>query len=70
MTIEIEEEDLLKILESHSSTTKEGRRECRCKTHLIFWEITNNKRIPKGHILHHIDEEKTNNSLDNLKFAY
>ena len=67
MTIIIEEEELLELLESHSYTTKQGRREFRCRTHQIFWEICNNKRIPKGHVLHHIDENKENNSLDNLR---
>lgn len=67
MTIVIEEDELLELLESHSYTSKKGRREFRCKTHQIFWEIANNKRIPKGYVLHHIDKDKTNNSLDNLR---
>ena len=67
MTIIIEEDDLLELLESHSYTNKNGRREFNCRTHQIFWEIANNKRIPKGYVLHHIDRDKTNNSLDNLK---
>jgi hypothetical protein len=38
MTIIIEEDDLLELLESHSYTTKNGRREFNCRTHQIFLE--------------------------------
>lgn len=34
-----------------------------------IWEITNNKKIPKGYEIHHIDGNHDNNEPDNLKLV-
>jgi len=37
----------------------------RVKLHRYIWEKENG-RIPEGYVIHHIDKDKENNSLDNL----
>lgn len=34
--------------------------------HVIFWESVNQKKLPSGLVLDHIDENKQNNRLSNL----
>ena len=45
----------------YSSTTKK-----RCLLHRYIWEKEKYK-IPDGYDIHHIDGDKTNNSIDNLE---
>ena len=37
------------------------------KYHHIVWIVCNKTLIPKGCIIHHLDEVKTNNSIENLQ---
>ena len=46
-------------------TNKLGRRVNK-RVHRMVWEHVNGK-IPKGYIIHHIDENKKNNSISNLQ---
>jgi hypothetical protein len=39
----------------------------RKQKHVLIWEQYYNKQVPKGYLIHHIDENKLNNSIDNLK---
>ena len=34
--------------------------------HLVVWEAANGP-IPSGHVIHHIDKDRSNNDLSNLK---
>lgn len=34
--------------------------------HIYVWEQVNGKK-PKGYVIHHIDEDKSNNDISNLK---
>jgi hypothetical protein len=34
--------------------------------HIVVWEFYNGK-VPKGHQIHHVDENKSNNSIENLR---
>ncbi len=55
-------------LDKHSgyylSAKKLGDR--RKRLHVYMWE-TENGAIPKGYSIHHVDEDKSNNSIDNLR---
>ncbi|MEY5098697.1 MAG: endonuclease [Pseudomonadota bacterium] len=35
--------------------------------HLVVWVSAGNPRPPKGYLLHHRDEDRTNNRLENLE---
>lgn len=34
--------------------------------HIIVWERHHGKRVPAGHVIHHRDENRTNNQIENL----
>ena len=45
-------------------------RKCKQKQysiHQLVWMYFNNKNVPKGLVLHHIDKNKFNNDISNLK---
>lgn len=35
--------------------------------HIAVWEKHNNKKVPRGHVIHHIDHNPLNNKIENLK---
>lgn len=37
------------------------------KFHHYVWEKENKKTLPKGYVIHHIDENKLNNDISNLQ---
>lgn len=39
------------------------------RLHRVVWEFYNGK-IPKGYHIHHIDNDRTNNSIDNLQMIF
>lgn len=36
------------------------------KAHILLWEAANNRTVPEGYELHHIDGNRENNFLENL----
>ena len=38
----------------------------RTRLHVAIWEHEHGMRVPEGHVIHHKDWNKTNNSVDNL----
>lgn len=46
------------------STRVIGKR--RVRLHRYVWETENGKPIPRGYDIHHIDEDKSNNNIENL----
>ena len=37
------------------------------RLHVVIWENHYGKSVPKGYVIHHIDGNKTNNSINNLQ---
>lgn len=47
----------------HPRANKNGR----VLEHIVVWEQHNNKSVPKGYIIHHINENKSDNRIGNLQ---
>lgn len=46
----------------HSETKENYQR----MEHIIVWERHHGKRVPAGHVIHHRDENRVNNDIENL----
>lgn len=51
-------------MQKYKQCQKKGVRK---QKHILIWEEYYGKKVPRGHIIHHIDENKKNNSINNLK---
>lgn len=50
-----------------SQSTHNAERRKAKSLHVAIWEYHNNKSVPKGYVIHHIDGNKFNNDISNLQ---